>query len=342
MTDSTASTAPTPWVAALLRGLPRASLWAIVASVVTIAFTFLLPSRYTATTSFVATASPLDAAPSGGLAALASRFGIGGASASESPEFYAALLGDRSLLDPLLDDTFPAQGGRRSRLLDLLHAGGDTPARQLELGAKKLGNLTSTFVDDQTNIVTLSVDLPDPLAAAAVANLLVARLDSFNQVTRQSEAHSRRRFLEARLAAARANLAAAEDSLRSFYVRNRRIQDSPTLVFEEARLKRGVDLQSTLFESLSQEYEQARIDEVRDTPVLTILQPALIPTKRSWPRRGVSGAFAFVTVGLLSLMWTTWLELQRRSPEAAATALALRELLQQFLNRGRPRRRSAE
>lgn len=293
----------------------------------TLLLTFVLHSRYTATVSFIAAQDQSSAMPSGGIAALASQFGISPAAGSESPEFYAALLADRSILDPVVQDTFLTTKGSRTSLLDLLDAGGREPARKLELAAKKLGERSSTSVDDQTNIVTLTVELPDPVVAAEVANLLVARLDTFNQVSRRTEARARRVFVENQLADAKRALSAAEDSLREFYVRNRRIEDSPTLLFEEARLKRSVDLQDNLFQSLSQQYQQARIDEVRDTPVLTVLQPALVPTKRAWPRRGVSALFGAVTAAVVILAWITWIELADRNPTAAAVRAAVGESL---------------
>jgi hypothetical protein len=56
------------------------------------------------------------------------------------------------------------------------------------------------------------------------------------------------------------------------------------LLFRERRLERDVQLRQELALALAKGYDQARIAEVRDTPVLTIVDSAVPPTRRSWPR----------------------------------------------------------
>jgi uncharacterized protein involved in exopolysaccharide biosynthesis len=123
------------------------------------------------------------------------------------------------------------------------------------------------------------VQLHNPVAARDVARAFVAQLDSFNLRTRQSQASSERKFTEARLNDARNQLRAAEDELMSFLQRNRDYRSSPQLTFVHDRLERNVFLNQRLFETLSQSYEQARIEEVRDTPVITVVEDPLIPAK---------------------------------------------------------------
>ena len=71
----------------------------------------------------------------------------------------------------------------------------------LERGARRLAGLIAVGVDAQTNIVTLKVQSRYPDLAAAVANRLVAYLNDFNTLSRQSQARERRKFTEQRVAA---------------------------------------------------------------------------------------------------------------------------------------------
>jgi uncharacterized protein involved in exopolysaccharide biosynthesis len=50
---------------------------------------------------------------------------------------------------------------------------------------------------------------------------------------------------------------------------------------------RDIQVQQFLVEFLTQQYEQARIEEVRNTPTLIRIDPPTVPTKRIWPRRGL-------------------------------------------------------
>src|SRR5262249_39127465 len=54
--------------------------------------------------------------------------------------------------------------------------------------------------------------------------------------------------------------------------------------FEYDRLLRAVTMQQQVYSSLAQAFEQARIDEVRNTPVLTLVDPPNLPAEpdRRW------------------------------------------------------------
>ncbi len=59
----------------------------------------------------------------------------------------------------------------------------------------------------------------------------------------------------------------------------------PDLGLRYARLLREFKIQETLFELLTQQYEMARIQEAKDSPTVQVLDRALVPEKRSKPKR---------------------------------------------------------
>ena len=118
--------------------------------------------------------------------------------------------------------------------------------------------------------------------------------------TRQSTAGERRRFIEGRVATSEQQLQHAEDALRTFYERNRQLQTSPQLRFEEQRLTRQVTVQQDLYLNLRREYETARIEEVNNTPVLTIIDQPAIPGRRSRPQRAITVLLVTLVVGILA------------------------------------------
>jgi uncharacterized protein involved in exopolysaccharide biosynthesis len=72
----------------------------------------------------------------------------------------------------------------------------------------------------------------------------------------------------------------------------------PLLKMEGARLLLEVEVRSKLFALISDQYEEARIQETRDTPTVTILDAASIPEIRSRPKRALIVA-ASVLAGLV-------------------------------------------
>jgi hypothetical protein len=81
--------------------------------------------------------------------------------------------------------------------------------------------------------------------------------------------------------------------LKTFLQNNLTYQGSPRLQLEFARLQRHVDLVQQVYVTLSQEYEQARIQEVRNTPVITIVDR---------PEASAHHSIRLSTAGLLGLV----------------------------------------
>lgn len=284
----------------LVAGLPLAL------AVVTAVVSLLMRPTYTASISFVPEAAAGTKVPSS-LAGLAGQFGLSlGPDASRSPRFYADVVKSRPLLERALSARYPdprSTTNDSARLLDLLGVRGRSTPDSMYNGVRMLSKRVGTRVDIQTGVVRLSVDSRYPSLAAAIANRMVDYLNEFNTHTRQSQAHERRRFVEQRIAEGGAELRSSESDLRTFYERNRTWQQSPQLVFEEGRLRRQVEIRQEVYLTLRREFETARIEEVNDTPVITVIDPAIPPQKRSSPQRRMMVLLALIAGTLAGTLW---------------------------------------
>lgn len=63
------------------------------------------------------------------------------------------------------------------------------------------------------------------------------------------------------------------------------LRQLPRLAVPYADLYRRVKVQETVFELLTQQYEMARIEEAKDTPVVNVIDPPGVPEKKSFPPR---------------------------------------------------------
>jgi uncharacterized protein involved in exopolysaccharide biosynthesis len=298
----------------------------LLAALVTVGVSFITPVTFTATTSFVpeVRSSPRLAAGLVGLSGLASQLGVSlGSDASQSPRFYADVAVSREILERLLLSRFPAPAPRvtnvdSATLVRILATGGRNLSDSLQRGVTKLRKRVSLNVDNLTGIVTLRVDARDASLAANIANRLVAYLNEFNAQVRQSQAREKRRFVEQRAAESERDLKDAEVELRAFYENNRSWQQSPQLVFAESRLRRQVEIRQDLYVTLRREYESARIEEVNDIPVITVIDAAVPPQRRSWPNRTLLVVLAVTLGSILSALWAygaDYLERARQEDE---------------------------
>ena len=93
----------------------------------------------------------------------------------------------------------------------------------------------------------------------------------------------------------------------------------PKLGLELARLTRDLKIQEAIFELLSSQYEQAKIQEAKDTPTIQVLDRAVPPEKRSRPKRAmmvILAGIASLFVGIVFAFGLEYLQATRkRNPE---------------------------
>jgi len=308
----------------------RVVAWTVVtALVIATAALLLVPPVYRSRSSFVTSGGGLKlpgALGGGGLAGLASQMGINaGADPSGSPDFYAQLIDSRELLTRLALSRFAdprsATPDDSATLLQILEIKKERQ-RAMEIAVKRLGRMLSVGFDNKTNLVTITADAKWPDLSAAIANRAVALVSELNGEQRRSRAGARRSFMQERTDSAQRALDAAERQLREFYQTNRQWNTAPTLVYEEGRLRRQVEVANDMYLTVRREFETARIDEDNHVTLITVVDTAIPPRKSLWP--AVVPALLVACVGgvLLGVMLSATLvviaDWARRDPLRAA------------------------
>jgi uncharacterized protein involved in exopolysaccharide biosynthesis len=198
-------------------------------------------------------------------------------------------------------------------------------------------------LDPKTNLVWFSVDAQWPELSAQIANRLIDLVSTFNKETRVSRAKSKREFLQMRHDSARTALRDAEERQRYFYEQNRGLIVAPSLKFEEQRIHRDAELASDLYINLDRQLEVARIDEINDAALITVIDSAVTPRKARWPRYGVmlftATLLGIVAAILLAGSATVMADWRQRNPAAyedfSSAATTLRRELRAAIGLGR-------
>jgi uncharacterized protein involved in exopolysaccharide biosynthesis len=264
-------------------------------------FTLFQRRSYTSTAAFMPQASSENALSR--YSGIAAQFGFNlpTEDAGSSPAFYADLLKSRDVLRDIVLTPFVigARGDSvRGTLVELYRVKGDSPAARRDAAVRRLREKVSATTGRETGLVILEVTTSWASLSQQVASRMIRLVSDFNMQTRQTRAGAERRFIEGRLGEAKDSLKAAEDRLQVFLQRNRDYRNAPQLTFEYDRFQREVTTQQQLFTSLAQEYEQARIDEVRNTPVITLVEAPNLPTKPD-PRRTLLKGLLSLVAGFL-------------------------------------------
>lgn len=244
------------------------------------AVTLLSPRTFTATVAF----APQAAVTPDYLADLADVFGVAlsAGDRSQSPAFYVDLVRSPMLLGSLVgtDRVRSAAGVPAARgAADVFGVSEhDTAQRRVE-AVERLRAHVRAFATQHSDVVTVAVTAPSALDAYALARAIIFEVDQFNLQRRQSRAHAEFAFVSGRTQAAGDQLEEAQTRLQSFLQENRNYRGSPRLAFDEQRLQSEVGLRQDLYTTLRNSEEKAHDDELRDTPVITIVEPPVIPAR---------------------------------------------------------------
>jgi uncharacterized protein involved in exopolysaccharide biosynthesis len=259
--------------------------------------------RWTAEAQFM----PKGARGQSQLGGIAAQLGIalGGGDASQSPQLYSDLLETKALLWPIAEKPYRVRTDSGEVTGDLIRVFNVKDRRPEVRKARVVGALKGaihTTLSPRTGVITLTVSTGRPELSLQIAQNLLEQINIYNLTRRQEQAAAERAFVERQVGEKRAELRAAEQELEGFLERNKVWRSSPQLTIEYGRLQRAVDMRNQIYTNLLQAYETAKIEEVRDLPVITVIEAPempLDPDRRGGLRKTLIGMLVGFVLGCL-------------------------------------------
>jgi len=244
----------------------------------------------------------------GGLSDLAAMAGVKVGEGSPT-EIYQNLLSSEAVLEPVIYAKYKTEEFPDSvNLIEYfeLEPDGSLPIslekRKLFLSLfEALKARMATDVERMTKILTIKVTMPEAKLSSEIVNNLANSLDKYVRTKRKSYASEQRLYIEKRLEQIQDSLTIAENKLKSFKEQNRMVMQSPDLILQQTRLTRTVEIMNAVFLEMSKQLEIAKIEEIKDAPVLNIKEFARDPIKKAGPKRLNSLIFIMFLVYFLSV-----------------------------------------
>lgn len=260
------------------------------------------PKGFTSTAEFI----PKGARGQSQLSGLAAQFGVNlGGDATQSPAYYIDLLEAKPLLWPVAQKEYriPTDSGViTGNLLKIYHVKPDRPEVMKVKVIEALQRQIKGEIAQKTGVITLNVTTGNPQLSLQIAKNVLDEVNTFNLNNRQQTASAERAFAERQVGEKRQELRQAESELETFLESNRLYRQSPQLSLEYNRLQREVDRRNLVYSSLLSAYETARIEEVKDLPVITVIeQPelAIEPNRRGGTKKTMIGLVVGLILGCL-------------------------------------------
>ena len=224
-------------------------------------------------------------------AGLAAQFGINiPTGQSETKWVYPEIIKSRTLARSMLKRKFDTnEFGTQKTLLQILTYGNEEPSYGMDtLEIKAVNNFLQIIKiseDIQTAILTLSITASEPTLAAEINKALIEELDAHQRRYNKNKASDTKKFISERIRDVEKELIAAEEDLKIFMDRNRRIENSPALQLEQQRLGREVTVLTGVFTTLKQQLETTKIEEVKESDYVVVLDQPEIPLQKSAPNK---------------------------------------------------------
>lgn len=307
----------------IVRNRKRIALWSLAIGVFAAVRAAGKESMYIASASFVSQNATADRT---GLGALAGQFGITvpGGTQTSSPDFYIWLVKSRSLLTDIANDTLvvPEMGGQRMSMYDILKIGAAPRAAREQDAAMTLSDLIKVELRKTTGVVEVKASTPWPSVSLEIVGQVINGVNKFNRDTRRGQAAEERKFTEARLQSAAIELRQAEEEMQRYLSTNRQISPYSELAYRRDQLQRLMMLKQQVYTTLAQSYEDVRMREVRDTPVISIVEAPSVdqrPESRGRIKMVFLGLVIGATIGVLVTLLTEWLRQMSRRQDADAS-----------------------
>lgn len=250
---------------------------------------------------------------SGGLGDLASLAGVSLRNRSDAirPDLYPDILNSRPFLIKALSASLPTSTGKPVVLINILSnkakpftksqiSSYDTlvsMTKDQEEAMNALRNRIIAVIEKTSGVLSISVELPDPILAAATAGMAVEYLQEFVTNYRSSKLVEKMHLLVKQGEEARQKYQKAEIALSSYRDRNLNPFTNLSRV-EEQRLQSDFLQYQTLYADLRRQLEAVKLQVQEEAPVVKVLEPPMVPNNKSKPKKLII-SLQFAVVGAM-------------------------------------------
>jgi uncharacterized protein involved in exopolysaccharide biosynthesis len=185
-----------------------------------------------------------------------------------------------------------------------------------------LQNRISISIDEETGIITTGVTLQNPELAAVVADSLVIKLERFVINYRTNKAKRDLDFAMKVFSEAKQSYYETQKNYARYIDENKNVV-LESVKIEQERLKNEQSLAYSVYSSLAQQVEKARMKVQEQTPCVTVIEPARVPVEKSnTSRMAILLGFGFLGAifGLIKVIYSSWNSILIRTSEVKTTS----------------------
>ena len=142
-----------------------------------------------------------------------------------------------------------------------------------------------TVEEEDSGLNTIMIHMEEPGLSADIGNFIAQFIKSYISDEMDMQSRKYRQFIEERFESAEKELKGSEEELTEFRKKHAIALEPPEMQLLRARLMRNVEVNQEVYVTLRQQYELAKIEELKESPIINILDQAEPPSDKDKPRR---------------------------------------------------------
>ena len=258
-----------------------------VITIIAIIISLLLPESYKSTSIILPETDKSKVTVLGGFSDLASMAGIGGGDASPI-RLYPTILKSTTVLKSVICNKYKTKKYPDSvNLIQYWAIKKNSTEAEIETALTLLRTGLDVSMETKSSIITLTMETGEPQLTADIINNVTSELDKYMRTKRTTNASRQRMWIEARLGEVKQELAISENQIKEFREKNRSVSSSPLLLLEQDRLLREIQINATLYTELKKQFELIKIEEIKNLPIVNVMDVATPAVIKSKPRRSI-------------------------------------------------------
>jgi len=151
---------------------------------------------------------------------------------------------------------------------------------------RKLRNSIDLSVNIKNGYISISTRMPEAILSAELAQNIEKLLQVYLKEFKSEKARTNLAFIQLMYNEAKLNYENKNKSL-AIFVDNNQNTISAVAKIQEEMLRNDYNLAYNVYSELAKQLDQAKIKVEEDSPVLTVIEPAVIPVERAQPQRSL-------------------------------------------------------
>ena len=210
---------------------------------------------------------------------LVSQFGVSLPNLSSEKKWaYSEIIKSRIFAKKIIQSSFHDDKKGKRKLLDIFIERDVLPdSSRINLGIQLYMDMVDIQENIKTGVFTITTRSNEGALSAKVNKKIIEELDLHQKRFNKQKTSKARKFIEERIIDTYSELELAENKLKDFLDRNRRIDNSPSLQLAQERLTREVTVINGVYTTLKQQLESTKIEEVKDSDYIIVIDPPNYP-----------------------------------------------------------------